>query len=86
MPGTIGALSNLGNDMPMQQEQKVSMGGEFIAEFSGSDFDSIKIFRLGNGGYYGDTGDFDFTANDMPDLLQKLRRIGATSLDYGELK
>ena len=81
----VGALGSLPN-MQMPQEQKVSMGGEFIAEFSGGNYDSIKIFRLGDGGYYGDTGDFDFTATDMPDLLQKLRQIGATSLDFGELR
>ena len=84
MSGTIGALSNLGSDMSANVEQ-VSSSPRPIAELSGGNYDSVKIFKMGDG-YYGDTGDFDFTANDLPDLMDKLRRIGATSLDYGELK
>jgi len=80
----IGALANVGKDIPTNVEQ-VSDLPRPIAELSGGKYDSVKIFKMGDG-YYGDTGDFDFTANDLNDLMQKLRVIGATSLNFGELK
>lgn len=79
----IGALANVGDAMK-QNIQKISDDGQ-IAEFSGGGFDSVKIFKIGDG-FYGDTGDFDFTAGSVEELMEKLNRMGATNLNFGEIK
>ena len=43
-------------------------------------YDEIKIYKQGSS-YYGDTGDFDFTAKNMKDLKDKLKRLGANPND-----
>lgn len=58
--------------------------GKPIAGFSGKG-SSVKIYRNPQGGYYGDTGDFDFSANNLDELMEKLKRIGATDLDFGKI-
>ena len=79
----IGALANVGDAMK-QNIQKISDDGQ-IAEFSGGGFDSVKIFKIGDG-FYGDTGDFDFTAGSVEELIEKLNSMGATNLNFGEIK
>ena len=79
----IGALANVGDAMK-QNIKKISDDGQ-IAEFSGGGFDSVKIFKIGDG-FYGDTGDFDFTAGSVEELIEKLNGMGATNLNFGEIK
>ena len=95
-PESIGALSDIPKDvtspqaMPLGEmpEGSVEQVGEdygVIAQFGGPTLeDHISIYKEGNG-YYGSGHNFDFSANDLPDLMQKLRKIGATELYYGKL-
>ena len=57
--------------------------GKPIAGFSGKG-SSVKIYRNPQGGYYGDTGDFDFSANtdDGSCIIQGCTDIEA--LNYNE--
>jgi hypothetical protein len=82
----FGALKDIkkeGTESNIQLAGAVEPG--MIAEFSGGGYESVKIFKIG-GGYYGDTGDFDFTANTLEELIGKLNSLGATTLDFGSLK
>tara|TARA_R110000782_G_scaffold215807_1_gene303464 strand:+ start:43 stop:342 length:300 start_codon:yes stop_codon:yes gene_type:complete len=93
---SIGALANISKDvtspqamplgeMPEGSVEQVGENAGVIAIFGGSGLErGVEIYRDGNG-FYGDTGDFDFTANDIPDLMDKLSRIGANQLQYGGL-
>ena len=78
-----GSLKNIPNNI-FSNIEKISDDGQ-IAELSGGGFESVKIFKIGDG-FYGDTGDFDFTARNLEELMEKLNSIGATTLNFGELK
>ena len=82
----FGALKDIEKEKTQSNIQLAgSVEPGIIAEFSGGGFESIKIFKIGSG-YYGDTGDFDFTAGNLEDLIIKLNSLGATTLDFGSLK
>jgi hypothetical protein len=79
----FGALKDIQGKAPEESMQLAS--NRPIAAFSGGRYDDVKIFKVGDG-YYGDTGDFDFTAKDVEELMEKLKTIGATTLNFGEIK
>ena len=81
----FGALKDIKKEEPQPNIQLAGDLSRPMAEFSGGGFERVKIFKI-DGGYYGDTGDFDFTAGSLEELISKLNRLGATSLDFGELK
>ena len=90
IPNDIGALANLQKAMPLSDmpEGMVEQVGEdygVIAQFMGPTLeDAISIYKEGNG-YYASGHNFDFFASDIPDLMKKLKVIGATELQYGRL-
>jgi len=79
--GNIGALANMKGEAP--NIQKVSGDTGFIGEFTGGGFDSVKIFRMGDG-FFADTGgEFDFTAETVEELIEKLNNIGVSTFMGG---
>lgn len=79
--GNIGALANMQGKAP--NVQKVSGGTGFIGEFTGGGFDSVKIFKMGDG-FFADTGgELDFTAETVEELMKKLNNIGASTFMGG---
>ena len=90
IPNDIGALANLQKAIPLSDmpEGGVEQVGEdygVIAQFMGPALeDAISIYKEGNG-YYASGHNFDFFASDIPDLMKKLKVIGATELQYGGL-
>ena len=69
-------------DMPVsvlskniEQGLNESHGSEIAIFNDPEDGSEIKIYKRGSG-YYGDTGDFDFSANNLQELIQKLQGWG----------
>jgi len=91
-PESIGALANIPNakampliDMPEGKVEQVGEDYGVIAQFMGPTLeDAISVYKEGDG-YYASGHNFDFFATDVPDLMKKLKVIGATELQYGGL-